>query len=100
MEVVLVDESQTLVTDVDLRLQAQLLFDNGLLVPKPTEQEQLLVSASELLITGGRGVLQLKMATSIVSSKMGQQNFHVTYAPCHSCDLSSFDRRLGGSLQR
>ena len=39
------------------------------------------MSYRELVITGGRGLLKLKMGKSIVSSKMGKQKFRVRIAP-------------------
>ena len=81
IEVVLVDESNTLATGVNVGLEVQLLYGNGLVVQKPNEQEQLLTGETEVVIIGGRGVFKLKMGPSILSSKMGKQKFRVKIEP-------------------
>jgi len=81
IEVVLVDEANTLATGVNVGLEVQLLFENGLVVQKPNEQEQLLTGETEVVIIGGRGVFKLKMGPSILSSKMGKQKFRIKIEP-------------------
>ena len=81
IEVVLVDQHNELAVDVNVGLQTSLLYENGLVVMRPNETEQLLTGETEVVIIGGRGVFKLKMGPSILSSKMGKQRFRVKVEP-------------------
>ena len=77
IEVVLVNEHNELAVDVNLGLVTSLLYENGLVVQRPNDQEQLLTGETEVVIIGGTGKFVLKMGPSVLSSKMGKQRFRI-----------------------
>ena len=81
IEVVLVNEHNELAVDVNLGLVTSLLYENGLVVQRPNDQEQLLTGETEVVIIGGTGKFVLKMGPSVLSSKMGKQRFRIKIEP-------------------
>jgi len=67
--------------DNRLELRAVLLYENGCVVKKSTEDEQLLLGETEVVIIKGEATFKLQMGPSILSSKMGKQNFRIKIEP-------------------
>ena len=80
VEVVLVNASNELAVDVNARLHASLLTENGMDLAWPNPQEEMLRGETELVLIGGRGIFKLKMGTNALTSKMGKQRFRVKAA--------------------
>lgn len=82
VEVALLNESNELARDVHVRLYASLLYENGLNVLRPNdEQETILSGQTEVVIIGGRGLLKPQLGKSALTIKHNKQRFRVNIAP-------------------
>ena len=96
VEVALLNESNELVRDVHVRLHASLLYESGLNVLRPNdEQETILSGQTEVVIIGGRGLLKPQLGKSALTIKHNKQRFRVNIAP-NSEHLSAHD--CGGTV--
>ena len=69
-----------------------LLYENGCVVRQTSPDEPLLLGETEAVVIGGNATFKLQMGPSVLSSKLGKQNFRIRIEPIDG-SLRSVGRR-------